>query len=192
MLIASILVVRYGPHFARHSLPIAGIVLMGLSLLGLGVIGLQANLSIAPLFRLHPELTVSATSLVGVCAFAAGIAFALIVIPAQTTVQEQATDEIRGRVLTIQFTLANALGVPPLLTIGALADVFGIPTVSIALGLALLVIAAGNYLYARQLGILPPWTAVAEAFPLPGASTSTVRGNGEGGEHRAPEPRALD
>lgn len=174
MLLASILVVRFGPRFARHTPPIGGFVLMGLALITLGGVG-QIGAPTVPLFRTHAEWTVSVTSLVGGAAFFAGIALALILVPAQTAVQEEATDQVRGRVLTVQFTLANAIGLLPLLTIGGLADVFGIADVTVALGVSLLLVAGLNFLLAQRLTQRRTWKPVTEAFPLPGADPSTVR-----------------
>ncbi len=171
MLLASVLVVRYGPRFQRHTLPITGMILMGISLLGLGLVGRYSTNKIFA----FSGISVDATTPVGLSSFLAGIALALILIPAQTAVQEEASDEIRGRVLTVQFTLANALAVLPLLTFGGLADVYGIPNVTIGLGLALLLIALANFLYARQLTPSSGQHFVAEAFPLAGADASTVR-----------------
>jgi MFS family permease len=174
ILIAGLLVVRYGQHFARHTLPIAGTVLMGAAFLVLGLVGVLGGSTKAPIFHLHPDLTVSATTLITITAVFAGVALALILIPAQTAVQEEALDENRGRVLTVQFTLANALGILPLLTIGGLADVFGIPNVTIAVGLGLVVVAILNSLFARGLTRRARRRTVAQPLPLPGSDPMTL------------------
>jgi MFS family permease len=187
MLIASGLVVRYGPRVSRHALPIAGMVIMGLSLFGLGLVGRLGNGKTAPLVQLLPGVTTGGAILIGIAAFFAGIALALILIPTQTVVQEESPDEIRGRVLTVQFTLANALGLPPLLAVGGLADLYGVSTVTLALALAVLAIAVINYLYVR--GQEKRWRAriVAQGFPLPGADASAVR-HGENGSELLEQP----
>jgi hypothetical protein len=38
---------------------------------------------------------------------------------------------VRGRVLAVQFTLSNLIGILPMLFVGNLADVFGIPRVTV-------------------------------------------------------------
>ncbi len=63
-----------------------------------------------------------------------GLAFAYVVVPAQTLVQELAEDANRGRVLSIQLMLSSAFMIIPLLFVGTLADVFGIAEVLAALG----------------------------------------------------------
>lgn len=174
ILLASLLVVRFGQHFARHTLPIAGTVLMGVAFFVLGLVGLVGGSHQAPIFDLHPDLTVSATTLIAITSIFAGVALALILIPAQSAIQEEALDENRGRVLTVQFTLANALGVLPLLTIGGLADLFGIPNVTIGVGLALVAIAVLNFLFARGLTQRARRMAGAQALPIPGSESVTL------------------
>lgn len=61
--------------------------------------------------------------------FLAGIAIDFINIPAQTAVQEQTPDWIKGRVLALQLTLYNAGSIPVILFIGAIADLFGMNNV---------------------------------------------------------------
>lgn len=61
--------------------------------------------------------------------FLAGVAIDFINIPAQTAVQEQTPDWIKGRVLALQLTLYNAGSIPIILFIGAIADLFGMNNV---------------------------------------------------------------
>jgi len=64
-----------------------------------------------------------------------GLAFAYVLVPAQTLVQELAGDEIRGRVLSIQLMASSAFMIIPLLFVGGLADAFGITNVLMGMGL---------------------------------------------------------
>ena len=64
-----------------------------------------------------------------------GLAFAYVLVPAQTLVQELAGDEVRGRVLSIQLMASSAFMIIPLLFVGGLADAFGITNVLMAMGL---------------------------------------------------------
>ena len=61
--------------------------------------------------------------------FIAGFALDFINIPAQTAIQEQTPDWIKGRVLALQLMLYNALSIPIILSIGAFADIFGLDRV---------------------------------------------------------------
>ncbi|HEX6513223.1 MAG TPA: MFS transporter [Chloroflexota bacterium] len=63
-----------------------------------------------------------------------GLAFAYVLVPAQTLVQELAGDEVRGRVLSIQLMASSAFMIIPLLFVGGLADAFGITNVLMGMG----------------------------------------------------------
>ena len=112
-------------------------------------------------------LAVSPMWLIGIVSPLAGIGLALVLIPAQTVIQEQATDDVRGRVLTVQLTLANALSIPLLLAAGGLADLFGIPQIIIALGAILLPLALLDYYYVRGFPDVPPVPFQRNRYPSP-------------------------
>jgi MFS family permease len=84
-----------------------------------------------------------------------GLAFAYVLVPAQTLVQELAGDEVRGRVLSIQLMASSAFMIVPLLFAGGLADAFGITNVLMSMGL-LIALPSGyalrNWLAGHQPG----------------------------------------
>ncbi len=61
--------------------------------------------------------------------FCAGFGLDFVNIPAQTAMQEQTPDWIKGRVLALQLMLYNAFAIPIILFIGAFADIAGIDKV---------------------------------------------------------------
>ncbi|GAC1465441.1 MAG: MFS transporter [Ktedonobacteraceae bacterium] len=61
--------------------------------------------------------------------FCAGFGLDFVNIPAQTAMQEQTPDWIKGRVLALQLMLYNAFAIPIILFIGAFADLAGIDKV---------------------------------------------------------------
>ena len=67
--------------------------------------------------------------LVALLMFLAGFSLDFINIPAQTAIQEQTPDWIKGRVLALQLMLYNACSIPVILFIGAIADIFGLDRV---------------------------------------------------------------
>jgi len=67
--------------------------------------------------------------LVAFIMFCAGVALDFVNIPAQTAMQEQSPDWIKGRVLALQLMLYNACAIPIILFIGAFADLFGVDRV---------------------------------------------------------------
>ncbi len=171
MFLASILIGRYGYHMSRALLASLGMFLMGLALAGLAWAGGGPELDI-PLFRGHPELVISAAASIMLFSLLVGGAMALINIPAQTVVQEESEDAVRGRVLAVQFTLSNALAIPPLLFIGNLADVFGIPRVTLTVAVIIVALAILNLLWSRSRTGVPPQSRPKEQDTRTSTSSS--------------------
>ncbi len=143
--LASIAVGRYGHLIRREYLAALGMLLLALAMAGLAWAGGGVGSFGVPLFQEHPELLLSTTASVMISALGIGLTMALINIPAQTIVQEQANNAVRGRVLAVQFTLSNALGIPPMLFIGNLADIAGIPRITVGVAAVIAVLALLNF-----------------------------------------------
>ncbi len=144
MFLASIAVGRFGDRIPRHILSSVGMFAMALALMGLGWAGGGSGPFDKPLFVGHPELVITTAASIMFFALFVGVAMALINIPAQTIVQEKSPEVVRGRVLAVQFTLSNALAIPPLLFVGEVADVWGIPRVTFAVALLIIFLAVLN------------------------------------------------
>lgn len=178
LVLASFFVVRLGPRVPRFILPLAGMFCMSLGLLGLGALGLGGRQAVTTTYEIA-GISLTAIWLIGILSPLAGIGLALVLVPAQTTIQEEATDEIRGRVLTVQLTLANALSIPLLVAAGGLAEVFGISQIVIGLGAILLPLAVLNWWYVRRLPQPPPAPYHTQPIPLPGETMAMIEETNE-------------
>lgn len=81
--------------------------------------------------------------------FVAGGALDLINIPANTAMQEQSPDWIKGRVLALQLMLYNFCSIPVILFIGAFADLFGLDRVIYLLAIAIAAFGAWGLYFER-------------------------------------------
>ncbi len=144
ILVASILIGRYGHRVPREVLATAGMIVMGVVLGGLAWTTSDLRPFEQPLLAGHPESILTTAAMVMFFALFVGVSMAMINIPAQTIVQERSSDAVRGRVLAVQFTLSNALGIPPMLLVGNLADSIGIPRVTFGTGGVIILLAALN------------------------------------------------
>lgn len=178
MVVASLFVVRLGPRVPRFLLPLIGMFCMALGLMGLGVLGLNGRQATTTTFDVA-GIQLTAVWLIGILSPLAGIGLAFVLIPAQTAIQELATDEIRGRVLTVQLTLANALSIPLLLAAGALAEVFGISQIVFGLGVVLIPLAFLNWWYVRRFPQALPAPFHSQPIPLPGETVAMVEETNE-------------
>lgn len=142
LVLGTILLGQFGQRADRHMLTNAGMVLMGITMAVM--VNLQAIVRLImgsmPAAAVHMSLPgfLSYLSAIGFLGFCLGWQSALITVPAQTAIQEETEDRIRGRVFAVQFMIANTVQVVPILLVGSLADLFGIVGVMTALSLALL------------------------------------------------------
>jgi MFS family permease len=93
---------------------------------------------------------VSLLGIVVMLALAAGIGYAFTAVPAQTQLQEELPEEIRGRVFGVLNMLVNIASFLPIILVGPIADAFGPDLVLLAC--AALVFAAG----VRSMVAAPP------------------------------------
>src|SRR5437588_2869941 len=86
--------------------------------------------------------------------FAAGFEIDFINIPAQTAIQENTPEWIKGRVLALQLMLYSAIAIPIILGIGGIADAFGIANVMYVVALCML----GFGIWGKSYELKPhPW-----------------------------------
>jgi hypothetical protein len=82
--------------------------------------------------------------------FAAGFEIDFINIPAQTAIQENTPEWIKGRVLALQLMLYSAVSIPIILGIGVIADAFGIANVIYLVALCMLGFGLWGRYYERK------------------------------------------
>jgi MFS family permease len=97
----------------------------------------------------------------------AGVALDCINIPAQTAMQEQTPDWIKGRVLALQLMLFNGVSIPIILFIGAIADIFGLDRVIYLMSVVVLLFGAWSVYYEHRHPL--PAQTVEEAPPADAA-----------------------
>jgi MFS family permease len=122
LVIGSILTPRIMRAVARPRTIFIGIVTLALATLLVPSLTILAQFLQPTTWNNNPLLLITISLLM----FIAGIALDLVNIPAQTTMQELSPDRIKGRVLSLQLVLYNALSIPIILFIGGLTDLYGI------------------------------------------------------------------
>ena len=76
-------------------------------------------------------------SLTALIAGPLGFAYAMLNTPAQTTLHERTPVEMRGRVIASQMVMANGVALIPLVVVGGIADLYGVSSVVLAIGVLL-------------------------------------------------------
>jgi MFS family permease len=104
------------------------------------------------------------TSLLAIVVFFAlfaGIAYAFVAIPAQTQLQEDLPEDVRGRVFGVLNMLVSTASFLPIIIVGYVADIFG--TTMVLYAVAIAIAASGIVSYVTR-GPLKPTEAKAMAI----------------------------
>jgi drug/metabolite transporter (DMT)-like permease len=132
----------YGHNFPRRRIIEVGLIVLGLLLAllsGLGSIWhfldvqIAAATGVGSLQDLNQAL--SMLSVVVAIAFVAGMCYAVVAISAQTQLQEDLPEEVRGRVFGILNMLVSVSSLLPIMVVGPAADFFGSSAVLLAVSL---------------------------------------------------------
>ena len=130
----------YGKLFSRRRGIEAGLVGLGITLLAL---------SLAQPLVTRFSLAVSLLSIIIAVAFAGGVAYAMVAVPAQTQLQEELPENVRGRVFGVLNMLVSIASFLPIILVGPIADVVGTPVVVQGAALVTLLVAVGSILRAH-------------------------------------------
>jgi MFS family permease len=129
----------YGRVISRRRTIETGLIVMGIFLAILSAAGpvtrfLQHVSSVSPI---DVSSLVSLLSVVIVLAFLAGIAYACVAIPAQTQLQEDLPEEVRGRVFGVLNMLISTASFLPIIVVGPIADLLGTTAVVFVVAVAI-------------------------------------------------------
>ncbi len=137
-----------------HTRPKSIITKIGLIIMGITFILFPYGSAVASREFIHTLNTylphtfeVNIIHIMVVLAAVLGFSFAFVFVPSNTIIQEETTDEFRGKVYGALSTLAGAVSIIPVLAVGTLADVFGVAKVLTGIGITVLIIA-----FARLVG----------------------------------------
>ena len=132
----------YGRYFQRRRVIEGGLIALGILLAALAAAG--------PISRLLQRADVpggldlsGVTSLLSVVVgigFFAGIAYGLVAIPAQTQLQEDLPEDVRGRVFGVLGMLVSVSSFLPIIVVGKLSEIVGTTTVIFVMAIAVLVV----------------------------------------------------
>lgn len=148
MLVATGITGRWGYVLRRIGFGDIGLVLAGVAFVGMGVLSLDYHRFMRPILDVMPQAGLSLTTTTMVLGAILGFCMAMSNILAQTTVQQESPAHIRGRVLSVQFMLANLAGILPMLALGGLADIIGIPRVLQIVGFGTVAVVSISFLVA--------------------------------------------
>ncbi|MEA2545828.1 MAG: hypothetical protein QOI09_1101 [Chloroflexota bacterium] len=127
----------YGRLLPRRRVIEGGLIALGIFLVVMALSGRISNFLAASATRTGlPDLSLltSLLSIVVAVAFFAGIAYAAVAIPAQTQLQEDIPEDVRGRVFGVLNMLVSVASFLPILVVGPIADTVGTTVVLFLVG----------------------------------------------------------
>jgi MFS family permease len=134
----------YGRLLPRRRVIEGGLIALGSFLVAMALSGRISSFLGTSVTRTGlPDLSLltSLLSVVVAVAFFAGIAYAAVAIPAQTQLQEDLPEDVRGRVFGVLNMLVSVASFLPILVVGPIADLIG--TTLVLVVVALLIGASG-------------------------------------------------
>jgi Na+/melibiose symporter-like transporter len=142
-LISGIVVLNViGKYLPRRRLIEGGMLALGGSLI---VLGLAQNL---PALRNGDDIS-ALIAVVVVVAFVAGVCYAFVAVPAQTSLQEELPSDVRGRVFGVLNMLVSLASFVPILLAGPLADVISAAATIVISAVIVGVIGVASILFAH-------------------------------------------
>jgi MFS family permease len=148
----SVLMPRILPRLGKSRAVFTGTVALTAATLLLPLLTLVAKALAPTSWNANPLLLIC----VALVMLMAGVALAFINIPAQTAMQEQTPEWIKGRVFALQLMLYNTLAIPIILFIGVIADLFGLDRVLYLLSICVLAFGFWGMYYERKHAIKTP------------------------------------
>ena len=127
----------YGRLLPRRRVIEGGLIALGIFLVVMALSGRISNfLAVSATRTGLPDLSLltSLLSIVVAVAFFAGIAYAAVAIPAQTQLQEDIPEDVRGRVFGVLNMLVSVASFLPILVVGPIADTVGTTVVLFLVG----------------------------------------------------------
>lgn len=152
---AAVCAIILGSYLNRH--PRSKLTRIGLFLLGFSVLLLPYGSKVESRgfvqtinSYLPHALNINILHIMVVLAFVMGIANSLIFVPSNTILQEETSEEFRGKVYGALNTMVGLFSLLPILMVGGLADLFGIKGVLTGIGIIILGIAAVTWIFDKS------------------------------------------
>jgi MFS family permease len=147
MIVGAIILVNFFHSHRRTKVISLGILLSGLALLLLPFGSKVASRDFVHTINtfLPHIFDITILHIISLLAFILGIANALVFVPANTILQEQTTDEFRGKIYGFLNTFIGAISLIPIILVGGLSDLLGVSTVISALGFSLVAFGIGRF-----------------------------------------------
>jgi MFS family permease len=142
MVVGAVTIVNLFHNHAKEKIMTIGIFLSGIAMLLLPFDSKVVSHDIVHdinMFLPH-LLSITVFHIMVLLAFLLGVANSLVFVPANTKLQEETSDEFRGKIYGFLNTFVGVLSLIPIILVGGLADIIGVGSVITGIGVTLILI----------------------------------------------------
>lgn len=142
MAIGGVILVNRFHNVSKNKMVVSGLFLAGLAMLVLPYISAIASKTLVKGLNsaLPHVFSLTEIHILIVLAFVLGFANALVFVPSNTLLQEKTADEFRGMIYGALNSIVGIFSLIPIIIVGSLSDLIGVPAVIWGIGICLLVI----------------------------------------------------
>ncbi len=150
--VGAILLSNYLHRHPKQHLTRIGLFLIGFAILALPYISkIESRDFVQTINSYLPHaFAISILHMLVILAFIMGLANSFIFVPSNTTLQEETSDEFRGKVYGVLNTMVGFFSLLPIILVGGLADLIGIKSVITGIGVIVIIIGVVNYIVSRK------------------------------------------
>ncbi len=148
MVIGGVVIANFLQKITHATIANVGVFVSGIGILLLPLLAYTQS----SVFSATSLATFSGLHVVILAAFILGFANALVFVPSNTIVQEETSDNVRGKVYGALNALVGAFSLLPVILVGGLADVFGVRELLSWIGISLVIIGIIRVVLLRQSG----------------------------------------
>lgn len=150
MVVGAVTIVNFFHNHRKEKIIRAGIFLSGIAMLALPYGSRVTSHDFVQTINLYLPHIIEITifHIMIFIAFLLGIGNSLVFVPANTQLQEETSDEFRGKIYGFLNTFIGVLSLVPIILVGGLADIIGVGAVITGIGIALLLL--GFYIVFRR------------------------------------------
>lgn len=147
--VGAVILVNYFSRFSKDKIMTGGLFLSGFAMFLLPYGSAFSSKQIVQSINLFlPRLfEVTTLHILILLAFILGLANSFVFVPSNTVLQEETSDEFRGKLYGVLNAFVGVLSFLPIIVVGGLSDLIGVDKVIIGIGIILLSIGASRILF---------------------------------------------
>lgn len=139
MVVGGIILIKFFHDYSKSVLANAGILLSAIVLFSMPYADIHmSKMLVGGMNMFLPNFfTINYLAVIVFLAFLLGLANSLVFVPSNTLLQEETSDEVRGKIYGVLNALIGIFSLLPVIVAGGLADLFGVSSVFQGIGILL-------------------------------------------------------